>query len=523
MSAKASPGLLEMSPGAFALVDALSHNGSRVIATGALDITTSTERWAYAITFPFRHTAFRAHGIIAPFLVRVEATVHSGSIGIGCVAADLKTYISPEVERTTKNGNTVFDVIIETDQIESSLWLVVRNTAIGGLRSRVLLRAIRTYTLMPRQLADLIEVERPTLENLADPSCCDDAALEIAENRGTEPAMKRFQILLTHTSRTWDWAKCSRGYLIERYTDQNRLQNLPRFEDLPSQRNEQIYSGGLSILELTVEKDAARVAVRRSIDSRFKIQHANLMGGRLILCFEDFLAVIPSIDHSVEEVDLRPGSTWRIDDNWFGGLHTVFPVDDNVCVVSSSGADAVLWVDITKRKVFRRWRLPSSLYGTNYDLTPEMSVAEHYIHNDIQLGHLNCAYPDGRGGVFTSTLIQGDIGHLDQNGKYSLLARGYVGCHGVRHSRDGKHVYFSDSCAGRLMEITPGGGAVEWRRVDSTWLHDVEQLHDNLYCFCLGDKNELALIDVSADRVLGRFGFDSRGANVQFISAVRQS
>jgi hypothetical protein len=522
----------ELSPGAFALSHAASHNGSTVIGTGSLDITTSAERWDFAATFPFQHKLFNANGITGPFLVRVEATVQTGSIGIGCVAADLKTFISPEVEHTPENGDTVFDLIVDPVVGDSSFWLVVRNTASGGIRSRVLLRAIRTFALAQQPLSDLIDVEQLAIENIVDSLSCDGPAVEIAKNPQTErsPAsgrrfergIQRYQLLLTHTSRSWDWAKCSKDYLIQRYAEPNRLRDLPRFEDLPSQRDQQVYNGGLSILELAIDGRAAYLVARRCIDSRFKIQHANLAGGKLVLCFEDFLAVLPSLDYPLAELDLRPGSRWRIDDNWFGGLHTVFPVDDEVCIVSSSGADAVLWVDITMGKVIRRWRLPSELYGTNYDLTAEMSVAEHYIHNDIQLGHLNCAYPDGRGGVLVSTLIQGDVGHLDQNGKYSLLTRGFVGCHGVRLSRDRQYVYFTDSCNGRLMKMAPGGGAVEVRRVDSLWLHDVEQLHDELYCFSLGDKNELSLIDVSADHELGRFAFHGRGTNVQFISALRQ-
>ena len=54
-------------------------------------------------------------------------------------------------------------------------------------------------------------------------------------------------------------------------------------------------------------------------------------------------------------------------------------------LVSSSGSDAALWVDLRTRKVIRRWRLPSDIYGVNYELTPAMPVSRHYIHNDIQL------------------------------------------------------------------------------------------------------------------------------------------
>jgi hypothetical protein len=85
----------------------------------------------------------------------------------------------------------------------------------------------------------------------------------------------------------------------------------------------------------------------------------------------------------------------------------------------------------------------------NYELTPAMPVNRHYIHNDIQLGHLNSAYPDGKNGCYLSTLAQGDIGHVSEDGQYEVLARGYVGCHGIRVAQNGRDLYFSDSCSGR--------------------------------------------------------------------------
>jgi hypothetical protein len=274
----------------------------------------------------------------------------------------------------------------------------------------------------------------------------------------------------------------------------------------------------MTLLDMAIDGREVCATARRCIDSRFKIQHASYVGKRLVLCFEDFLCVIPDHPDSVTGIDLRHGSEWRIDDNWFGGLHTVFPVDDDTCIVSSSAADAVLWVDLLRRRVVRRWRLPADIYGINYELTPEMCVSDHYIPNDMQLAHLNCAYPDGNGGCYISTLIQGDIGHVAFDGKYTLRARGYIGCHGVRVSGHGEYVYFTDSCNGRLMQLSPRGDAAEMHRVDSQWLHDTEQVDGGVYWFCLGDKNELALIDVKDHRELTRFAFNRRGVNVQFVT-----
>jgi hypothetical protein len=501
----------EIVPGAFTLSDVERHNQSVVSGSGPIDITTPPDQWAYAATFPFRRPeGSGAAGKV--LLVRVEVEVHGGRIGIGCVARDLRTYVDAEIDCTPEDGPTVLELPLGCPDSHECGWLVVRNTAEGNRRSHATVRSIRTFPTVASRIPDLVEAEARPIPSVGPPH-----ATRGGSRCGT---IRKFQVVLTHTSRDWDWTRCSREDLIRRYADPKRLLDLPPFEELPPPPMH-LYSGGLSILELAVDGDGAHIVARRLIDSHFKIQHATLAGARLVLCFESFLAVLPAAGAPLENVDLRPGSPWRIDDNWFSGLHTAFPVHDDIWIVSSSGCDAVLWVDLRSRKVIRRWRLPSDIYGVNYELTPAMAANIHYIHNDIQLCHLNCAYPDGKGGCYVSTLAQGDIGHVDENGRYSLLTRGYVGCHGVRLAQNGRDVYFSDSCSGRLMQLEPGGGVRERWSADSRWLHDVEQADPDLYVFCLGDRNEVALVDVTNGEERGRFKFDSRGVNVQFVSVAR--
>ncbi len=507
----------EIVAGAFTLADAVIHNQSLVVGNGPLDITTPADQWAYAVTFPARPEALHRAGNDL-LCVIVDAEVISGRIGIGCVAPDHRTYVSVETDRTPEDVGTVFEVVIDDPGGDGCGWLVVRNAGEGGSQSRVIIRSIRTFRKRATGVSHLVEVEPPAIPQVGFPQEAQDPR-HASERRGIGN-IRRFQLFLTHTSRTWDWTKCSQEFLTQRAADPARLQNLPPFEELPPCQTN-LYSGGLSVLELAVDQSGVKAVARRCIDSRFKIQHAALVGRRLVMCFENFLAVLPSANEPVESIDLNPGSPWRIDDPWFGGLHTVFPVSDNVCIVSSSGADAVLWVDLAARKVIRRWRLPAEIYGFNYDLTPAMSVADHYIHNDIQLGHLNCAYPDGQGGCYVSTLFQGDIGHVDQNGRYTLLARGQVGCHGIRLAGNRRDLYFADSCGGRLMRVEPNGGVVELWNAGSRWLHDVAQADAELYVLCLGDKNEIVLVDLGEAKEIGRFAMDSRGVNVQFARVIQ--
>jgi hypothetical protein len=71
------------------------------------------------------------------------------------------------------------------------------------------------------------------------------------------------------------------------------------------------------------------------------------------------------------------------------------------------------------------------------------------------------------------------------------------------------------------MRAEPGGGVTELWNADSRWLHDVEQVEADLYLFCLGDKNEIALVDLSTGQEINRLGLDCRGVNVQFVAIAR--
>lgn len=502
----------EVNPNPFLAQQPIIHNGSVVNGNGPIEITTPCQQWAPAITFPFERTAFQPVDDRRSLVVRVEAVVRNGRVGVGCVKPDHSTFTSPEIESTAGDGRTTFDMLVEEDA--ECIGLVFRNAA-ENIESRIVVHGIRTYRIDPRSYSDFLEIA--TLDN------------EVPSHRFPgvpipDPMLecdRVYSILLTHTSRNWEWARCTRARFAERYSDPNRLRDLPPFESLLPYRGHQLYSGALTMLDLAMGTDGSELILRRCIDSRFKLQHANYVGGRLVLCFEDFLCVIGPEDPA-NRIDLRPGSESRIEDNWFGGLHTVFPVDDATCIVSSSAADAVLWVNVESRKVVKRWRLPADIYGFNYELTPDMSVVDHNIHNDLQLGHLNSAYPDGDGGCYISTLVQGDIGHVDQHGGYSLLERGYLGCHGVRLSQEKDYLYFSDSCTGCLMRLYPGEKASPLYRVDSQWLHDAEQVQGHLFWLCLGDKNETVLVDVSTGYEFGRVALHNRGANVQFVASLRK-
>jgi hypothetical protein len=344
------------------------------------------------------------------------------------------------------------------------------------------------------------------------------ALVSIRAALGADLRSVTFPLAVTHTSRVWEWEKCTQDYLRDRYQRPGRLDALPPFEKLPPAREARSYSGHLTLFDLTIDINGISLTATRCIDSRHKIQHACRMDDKLVICLEDYVAVLAV---SPEPIGSDPEHrARRIDDPWFGCLHTAFPVDATHCVISASASDAILLLDMTQGRVVWRWRVPADRYGRNYELTEHMSVQDHFIANDIQLAHLNCAVPDGSGGFWISTLGQGDIGHVSANGDYEVIASGFVGCHGIRHSRELDCLYFADSCTGRLISI----GADRLPRVigavDSLWLHDAQHLAGGIFVLCLGDKNAIVVLDSSSNSEIARFDMKARGENVQFVSPI---
>jgi hypothetical protein len=328
---------------------------------------------------------------------------------------------------------------------------------------------------------------------------------------------QRFLILLTHSSRPVDFAQCDEAVLRRRYASPDRLKSLPPFESLASIEKFRMYSGGVSALELSLSDRQVDLRLLRSFDPGIKLQHVAICGDRLIGCLEDALVCVDRLDSLADPTVLRPGSAARIDDPWFAGLHTAFAVGPNLVVVSASAADAVLWVDLERRCVTQRTRLFTARCGANYVLAPDMDLRSHFLHNDLQVAHLNCAWPH-HDRVYVSSLIGGNIVRLDTDGSQTPLISGYVGCHGARITKGGEMLYFADSCHGRLVICDLNGAIRSTFTIDSKWLHDVHHVTDNIFLFCASDRNRLDLIDVSRKRTLVSRNFDDCGASLQFLS-----
>lgn len=322
-------------------------------------------------------------------------------------------------------------------------------------------------------------------------------------------------LILTHSSRSIDRKRCCLNFLTRRYSDPSRLDNLPLFEDLPSEKSYgRDYHGSVSFFKFHRNaQELVDISFVGNIRSRRgKIQHTVLVGERkLLVCYESCLEVwkfrdpvhlserITSSDYSVER---------QFKCKYFSGLHTVYPLSKNRAVLSSSAADAILILNLKTGIVENIYRMPSYLYGNNYDLTPDMDMKEHYIGNDYQTTHINSAYPFNQGQqVAVSTLVQGAIGIFDLiSGNYTEITHGFIGCHGARVNDVGQ-IYFADSVTGTLVILDDHGKINMRYAVASRWLHDVQQIANSIYAFAVADSNELRIEDIQRGKLLFRYNF----------------
>jgi hypothetical protein len=462
-----------------------------------LQFTTDPTQWSYSVSVPIEIPA--APGPDLDPVVVVDVAPVEGRVGVGVMDDTLRQFLSSETDAQATGGTVRIE--LQPSVTNCRAHLMVRNTASGGTRSRFrLIAATLHFKARDRRL--LVPTE------------CPEVPAQVAGRPGVSGT---FDVLISHSSRIWNAAQCERAYLQSRYARPDRFRELPPFDSLPP--NSAPYHGLLSIVRLSLSQRALTFHVLQHYTSPEKVVHATVAGDRLVVCCDAGVATFA-----------RPsdGDLWRMDsaaveriaDRWFGGLHTVIPVDDSVCLISSAAADAVLWLDLSRKAVSRRWRLPASRYGLNYTLDESMSLTEHYIPNDLQLGHLNCAAPDERGGVFWSVLGQGDIGHLSASGEWTLLTSGHVGCHGVRYNAQDDSVYFSDSCGGQLMRVDGERRITPIFDAGSRWLHDAVHLTEGLFLLTLGDQNRLVLADTRGGTRVADWDFSAVSGSIQFLSVV---
>lgn len=502
------------------IVVALAEVDTSTTAFQPLRVETIAHDGGYAVSFGIDISPSAHHPNLR---IIVDIAVETGAIGIGCLSQDFSSFV--DVENLISVGPRR-KIYVAAGVPGSAKHLILRNAShegasvarVHGIEIRHVDAGEERRAAIQSSLWDAPVVASWHFHRSGGDAEAARRTLAALRNRlGSYLTALTVPLAVTHTSRVWDRERCAQDFLRERYRRSDRLTGLPEFEELPSAEQARAYSGRLTLFDLTVDESGIHFTATRCIDSEHKVNHACKMGDQLVVCLDDYLAVLPASLNLFED---RGRRIERIDDPWFAGLQMIFPVDDTHCVISASAPDALMLLDLPQRRVVRRWRVPAERYGRNYELTETMSVHDHFIANDMQLTHLNCAYPDGRGGFWISTLAQGDIGYVAADGAYEVVASGFVGCHGIRDSRELDCLYFSDSCTGHLIGIGADRAPRVIGTVDSRWLHDAQHLAGDLFLLSLGDRNAIVVLDTASNTEVARFDMRVRGENVQFLNLV---
>jgi hypothetical protein len=323
--------------------------------------------------------------------------------------------------------------------------------------------------------------------------------MKVERNHLSECLDKRL-LCVTHSDRPMHEPSCDINYLEKRYASSLRIPPLQPFETLTPSSAHTRYLGGITVYDIGEHGTHQPGLVCAFRPETYKPQHCIWHNNRLW---------VVAVDHiQVYDAALNPVTSIR--DPWLAGNHTIAPDGGGGMLVSCSGTDSVLRFSEATGDLESAVRMPEDLHGFNYPLGRSDSVVDHYIGNDLQLAHINCAWP-WRGGVVTSNLIHGSIGWFHPCGNYHELLRGFVGCHGARVRSDLDELYFSDSCAGMLVFLEPRGVVTRRVGTGSRWLHDAIQISGDLFALAPFERNEVILMDVGAREVTARIPCDGRG------------
>ena len=266
----------------------------------------------------------------------VDIGVESGAIGVGCMVQDYSAFVDDE---QTFPAGPRRKIYVAVGAPGAARHLMLRNGSHDG-RSVARVHGIEVRQVGPDEERNeaiqfsFWDVPLPALTEFPRIGGGAEAARQALERLGTghhsDLNAMVFPLAVTHTSRVWDWERCSQDYLRERYRKPDRLEGLPAFEELPSVEASQSYSGRVTLFELVLDSDGVHFLPTRCIDSRLKASHICRISNDLIVCCDGCVSVMPANQSGA-------GAIAEVDDPWFAGLQMVFPIDDKRCVLSASG------------------------------------------------------------------------------------------------------------------------------------------------------------------------------------------
>lgn len=311
---------------------------------------------------------------------------------------------------------------------------------------------------------------------------------------------------ITHSDRPASLDKCDLNYLEERYSRLDRLPPTEPFSSLAPSKAHSPFGGEISIYSISRSVHEPPRLIARLRPETFKPQHAVWDAG---------LLWVVGVEHvEIYGPDLK--SIARVEDPWLAGGHTIASDGRGNMLVSCSASDSVIIIDSKAGRVIDALRMPEELYGRNYSLSRSDSVVDHYIINDAQLTHVNCAWP-WKGGVLTSSLIPGALGWFSPGGEHRELLRGFVGCHGARVRSDDGSIYFCDSALGALVFLDSKMRIAKRVATGSLWLHDAIQIDGDVFALAVYDSSEVRFMDVVTRKILHKLDVTAFGGP-QFLS-----
>jgi len=296
---------------------------------------------------------------------------------------------------------------------------------------------------------------------------------------------------ITHSERPFHKDRGNLNFLEQRYSNSKRLPPPVPFGELTPSSEHSPYLGAVSIWEFEGGDFRKPKLIAHLVPTYYKPQ--------FVIWYKERFWIL-----GVEVLEVFDSSFSRlavVRDPWLSGAHTLIPDRKGRLLISCAASDSVIFINEENYEVVKTIRMPESLYGYNYSLSREDSVVDHYIINDYQLTHVNCACP-WRNGFLVSTLIQGAIGWFDEFENYHEFLRGFVGCHGVRVDIMNNLIYFCDTCTGTLVFLTDSFKIDHRIGSDSIWLHDAQQLDESIFAMSVADRNQIEIMDTSSSDIL---------------------
>lgn len=311
-------------------------------------------------------------------------------------------------------------------------------------------------------------------------------------------------LCVTHSSRKFVEARCSINAFEKRFAKKKDAVP-PPFESLSGVHDAVPFNGALSLW--SYDSARGKLTFLHRYDPNYKIQSAAFRHDQLLVLGPD----------RIEVLDLDFNVVKDITDPWLAGGHTVYIDERDHAWVTSAPSNCIMKVDVDGGTVLERIVLPAQ-YGRPYELTPEHDVRRHFIPTDHQPTHVNCAYPAGDN-IYVTLLAPGAVGYYDQSRNYHEVVKGYRGCHGGKIDRVTKELYLTDSPSGIIWFFDADKGTIHKRlRLDSLWLHDVEQVEGPVFAAGLSDKNTLLLFDKGSGDILDQADCSAFGQSVMFVS-----